>query len=56
MNTKERILATLRERRPHGRVVWVPTVGVTVEAMKKVDANWPEAHWEPQKKIGRAHV
>lgn len=49
MNTKERILATLRDRRPHGRVVWVPTVGVTVEAMKKVDARWPEAHWEPQK-------
>ena len=49
MNVKERILATLRGRKSHGRVVWVPTVGVTVEAMKKVDANWPEAHWEPQK-------
>jgi MtaA/CmuA family methyltransferase len=52
MNVKERILATLREGKPHGRVVWVPTVGVTVEAMKKVDAHWPEAHWEP-KKIAR---
>ncbi|MGH7187109.1 MAG: uroporphyrinogen decarboxylase family protein, partial [Pseudomonadota bacterium] len=49
MNAKERILATLRDRRPHGRVVWVPTVGVTVEAMKKVDAPWPNSHWEPKK-------
>lgn len=49
MNVKEQILATLRGRKSHGRVVWVPTVGVTVEAMKKVDANWPAAHWEPQK-------
>jgi [methyl-Co(III) methanol-specific corrinoid protein]:coenzyme M methyltransferase len=52
MNTKERILAALRGRRPQGRVVWVPTVGVTVEAMNKVDARWPESHWEP-KKIAR---
>jgi [methyl-Co(III) methanol-specific corrinoid protein]:coenzyme M methyltransferase len=42
----------LRGERPGGRVVWVPTVGVSVEAMKQVDANWPEAHWEP-KKIAR---
>jgi MtaA/CmuA family methyltransferase len=49
MNVKERILATLRDRRPHGRVVWVPTVGVTVEAMKQVDAGWPDSHWEPKK-------
>ena len=53
MNVKERILATLRGRKSHGRVVWVPTVGVTVEAMKKVDARWPESHWDP-KKIARA--
>src|SRR5262245_17043842 len=53
MNVKERILATLRDGKPHGRVVWVPTVGVTVEAMKKVDARWPESHWDP-KKIARA--
>lgn len=52
MNTKERILATLRGRRQDGRVVWVPTVGVTVEAMQKVDARWPDSHWEP-KKIAR---
>ena len=53
MNVKERILATLRDRKPRGRLVWVPTVGVTVEAMKKVDARWPESHWDP-KKIARA--
>src|SRR5258706_4286908 len=53
MTTKERILAALRGKRPDGRVVWVPTVGVTVEAMKKVDAGWPESHWEP-KKLARA--
>jgi len=53
MNTKERILATLRGQRQQGRVVWVPTVGVTVEAMKKVDACWPDSHWDP-KKIARA--
>jgi [methyl-Co(III) methanol-specific corrinoid protein]:coenzyme M methyltransferase len=53
MNTKERILATLRGRRPDGRVIWVPTVGVSVEAMKKVDAGWPNSHWEP-KKMARA--
>ena len=52
-NVKERILATLRGRRPEGRVVWVPTVGVTVEAMKKVDATWPDSHWDP-KKMARA--
>jgi len=52
MNVKERILATLHDRKAHGRVVWIPTVGVTVEAMKKVDASWPEAHWQP-KKIAR---
>jgi [methyl-Co(III) methanol-specific corrinoid protein]:coenzyme M methyltransferase len=52
MNVKERILERLRGGAPDGRVVWVPTVGVTVEAMKKVDARWPEAHWEP-KKIAR---
>jgi len=52
MNEKERILATLAGRKPEGRVVWVPTVGVSVEAMKKVDANWPESHWDP-KKIAR---
>ena len=53
MNVKERILATLRDRKPLGRVVWVPTVGVTVEAMKKVDARWPDSHWDP-KKLARA--
>jgi [methyl-Co(III) methanol-specific corrinoid protein]:coenzyme M methyltransferase len=52
-NVKERILATLRGRRPDGRVVWVPTVGVTVEAMKQVDAGWPDSHWDP-KKMARA--
>ncbi|MGE0875461.1 MAG: MtaA/CmuA family methyltransferase [Burkholderiales bacterium] len=52
-NTKERILAKLRGEQPQGRVVWVPTVGVTVEAMKMVDARWPDSHWEP-KKIARA--
>ncbi len=49
MSTKQRILAALRGRRPEGRVVWVPTVGVTVEAMKQVDAPWPNSHWEPKK-------
>lgn len=53
MNVKERILATLRGHRPEGRVVWVPTVGVTVEAMKQVDATWPDSHWDP-KKLARA--
>ncbi|HEX5612207.1 MAG TPA: MtaA/CmuA family methyltransferase [Burkholderiales bacterium] len=53
MNTKERILATLRGERSNERVVWVPTVGVTVEAMKQVDASWPESHWDP-KKLARA--
>jgi len=53
MNVKERILATLRGQRHEGRVVWVPTVGVTVEAMKKVDAGWPDSHWDP-KKMARA--
>ena len=49
MKTKERILSSLRDRKAHGRVVWVPTVGVTVEAMKKVDACWPDANWDPEK-------
>ena len=53
MNTRERILATLSGQRPDGRVVWVPTVGVTVEAMKQVDACWPDSHWDP-KKMARA--
>ena len=53
MNVKERILAALRGRKPQGRVVWVPTVGVSVEAMKQVDAGWPNSHWEP-KKMARA--
>src|SRR4029079_2714157 len=53
MNEKERILAALRGHKPHGRVVWVPTVGVTVEAMKKVDAGLPASHWDP-KKMARA--
>ena len=53
MNTKQRILAALRGHRSDGRVVWVPTVGVTVEAMKQVDAGWPNSHWEP-KKMARA--
>jgi [methyl-Co(III) methanol-specific corrinoid protein]:coenzyme M methyltransferase len=49
MNVKERILATLRGSKPSERVIWVPTVGVTVEAMKKVDAGWPHSHWDPKK-------
>ena len=49
MNTKEKILATLRGAKPDGRVIWVPTVGVTVEAMKKVDAGWPASHWDAKK-------
>ena len=49
MNTKERILAALRGERPGGRVLWVPTVGVSVEAMKKVDAGWPDSHWNAKK-------
>lgn len=53
MNVKERILATLRGRKPDGRVVWVPTVGVSVEAMKQVDAGWPDSHWNA-KKMARA--
>jgi [methyl-Co(III) methanol-specific corrinoid protein]:coenzyme M methyltransferase len=54
MNVKEQILATLRGKRPQGqRVIWVPTVGVTVEAMKQVDARWPDSHWDP-KKMARA--
>ena len=53
MNTKERILATLRGKKPDGRVIWVPTVGVSVEAMKKVDAGWPDSHWDA-KKMARA--
>jgi [methyl-Co(III) methanol-specific corrinoid protein]:coenzyme M methyltransferase len=53
MNIKERILAALRGQKPGGRVVWVPTVGVSVEAMKKVDAGWPDSHWDP-KKMARA--
>jgi [methyl-Co(III) methanol-specific corrinoid protein]:coenzyme M methyltransferase len=52
ISEKQRILGALRGEKPGGRVVWVPTVGVTVEAMKKVDAPWPESHWEP-KKIAR---
>ena len=53
MNTKERILAALRGKKPDGRVIWVPTVGVSVEAMKKVDAGWPDSHWNA-KKMARA--
>jgi len=53
MNVKQRILATLRGDRQQGRVIWVPTVGVTVEAMKQVDAGWPASHGEP-KKLARA--
>src|SRR5262249_22730862 len=53
MNTKERILAALRGKKPDGRVIWVPTVGVSVEAMKKIDAGWPDSHWDP-KKMARA--
>lgn len=53
MNTKERILASLRGSKPQGRVVWVPTVGVTVAAMQQVDARWPDSHWDP-KKMARA--
>jgi [methyl-Co(III) methanol-specific corrinoid protein]:coenzyme M methyltransferase len=49
MNEKQRILGTLRGQKPTGRVVWVPTVGVTVEAMKKVGTPWPDSHWDPQK-------
>lgn len=52
MNLKERILATFRDRRPHGRLAWVPTASVTVEAMKKIDCRWPESHWDA-KKIAR---
>lgn len=46
---KERILGALRGKRQEGRLVWVPTVGVTVEAMKQVDASWPQAHRDPRK-------
>lgn len=53
MNVKERILASLRGKKLDGRVVWVPTVGVSVEAMKKIDAGWPNSHWDP-KKMARA--
>src|SRR5262249_17730667 len=53
MNTKERILATLRGKKTDGRVIWVPTVGVSVEAMKQVDAGWPDSHWDA-KKMARA--
>ena len=53
MNTKERILAALRGEKPEGRVIWVPTVGVSVEAMKKIDAGWPASHWDA-KKMARA--
>ena len=53
MNTKERILAALRGQKPDARVIWVPTVGVSVEAMKKVDAGWPNSHWDA-KKMARA--
>jgi len=53
MNTKQRILAALRGQKPGGRVVWVPTVGVSVEAMKKVDAGWPNSHWDA-KSMARA--
>jgi [methyl-Co(III) methanol-specific corrinoid protein]:coenzyme M methyltransferase len=53
MNTKQRILAALRGQKPTGRVVWVPTVGVSVEAMKRVDAGWPDSHWDA-KKMARA--
>jgi [methyl-Co(III) methanol-specific corrinoid protein]:coenzyme M methyltransferase len=49
MNMKERILGALRGHTQEGRLVWVPTVGVTVEAMKKVDASWPGAHRDPRK-------
>ena len=53
MNTKERILAALRGHKSDGRVIWVPTVGVSVDAMKKVDAGWPDSHWDA-KKMARA--
>lgn len=46
---KERILGALRGKKQEGRLVWVPTVGVTVEAMKQVDASWPQAHRDPRK-------
>ena len=49
MNLKERILKRLQERSGEGRVVWIPTVGVSVEAMKQVDAVWPDSHWDPVK-------
>src|SRR5256885_621472 len=53
INVKEKILAALRGNKPRERVIWVPTVGVTVEAMKQVDATWPDSHWDP-KKLARA--
>lgn len=46
---KERILGALRGKKQEGRLVWVPTVGVTVEAMRQVDASWPQAHRDPRK-------
>lgn len=46
---KERILGALRGKKQEGRLVWVPTVGVTVEAMKQVDASWPQAHRDPRR-------
>ena len=46
---KERILGALRGKKQEGRLVWVPTVGVTVEAMMHVDASWPQAHRDPRK-------
>lgn len=49
MNLKERILRRLRERKGEERVVWIPTVGVSVEAMKKVEAVWPDSHFDPVK-------
>ncbi len=49
MNLKERILNRLQERQGDERVVWIPTVGVSVEAMKQVDATWPDSHWDPVK-------
>jgi [methyl-Co(III) methanol-specific corrinoid protein]:coenzyme M methyltransferase len=49
MTLKEKILKRLHERHGSDRVVWIPTVGVSVEAMKKVDATWPDSHFEPVK-------
>lgn len=45
----EQILSVLRGNRQAQSLVWVPTVGVTVEAMKMVNASWPEAHRDPKK-------